>query len=154
MEIGGYTAVGLAAVALAGCGEGSNAEDAPTAREVVEHLEAEGLPIGEVKVYNARTDPNDLLGRPNGYAAKASWDNPEIKRRGDARGFNVETGGSVEVFDSDGGAADRAEYLETLAEGAPVFSEYTFQDGPVVLRVSTRLTPDQADEYEEALGEL
>jgi hypothetical protein len=144
----------LGVVVLIGCGGGSAGGDAPTAREVVRHLESEGLPVGEVKVFDEETDPNDLLGRPNGYVAKASWRNPRIEERADPGGFDVSTGGSVEVFDSEDGAARRVEYVQTLAEEAPLFGEYTFQDGSVVLRVSDRLTPDEADEYEAALGEL
>lgn len=89
---------------------------------MVAQLREAGLPIEDVTVYNERTDPNDLLGRPNGYVAKASWRDSRVRERFDRKQLDVEYGGSVEVFESEAEAERRAEYIDTLQEeGGPIF---------------------------------
>ena len=44
-----------------------------TAEDVVNALKNGGLPIGETEVYDATTDPNHQIGRPNGYTSKANF---------------------------------------------------------------------------------
>lgn len=81
-------AVVAAALALAACGDSENTADRAaggssgattsteaakltSAEDVVHALRNAGLPLGEVEGYNATTDPNNQLGRPNGYTAKS-----------------------------------------------------------------------------------
>jgi hypothetical protein len=37
-----------------------------------------------------------------------------------------------------------------LGKSAPLFAEYDYANGPILVRVSKLLTPDQAKEYEAA----
>lgn len=107
-------------------------------------------------IYTEETDPNHLLGRPNGYLSKATFEDTRIKQN-DVLGYSpgdVEAGGSVEVFTDAVGAAARTTYIQTLAKGFPGAAEYDYLAGPVLLRVSRLLTPSQGAEYESALKML
>ncbi|MDI6712700.1 MAG: hypothetical protein QMD96_05620 [Anaerosomatales bacterium] len=121
-----------------------------SAVQVVEALKAAGLPIGKVIVYNAENDPNKLLGRPGQYTEKVSWE--------DARLEQVDPedpeGGTVEVFARPEDLAARRSYLEQVTKAAPMFQQYMFEAGNVLMRVSFDLTPDQAKQYEAVLQGL
>lgn len=142
--------VGLASI---GCGTGgARAEPAPlTAAAVLDAFAARGLPIGETTRYTAETDPNKLMGRPGGYEDKATWRDTRLS---DPLLAGVEAGGSVEVYADAEGATRRAEYVATIARSSPLFAEYTYAHGRIVLRLSRQLTPDQAEQYSAALADL
>jgi hypothetical protein len=138
---------------LTACDDEANvtgqAKGAADAGAVVERLQAAGLPIAEITVYTAETDPNNLLGRPGGYESKATFRDTRIER-----GTGVGGGGSVEVFKDDDGAIRRREQMERISQSSPVLGEYTYQRGSVVLRIARALTPDQAQAYEQALKDM
>jgi hypothetical protein len=61
-------------------------------------------------------------------------------------------GGSVEVFSSQDAAVARQKYIEQIAKAAPVLAnEYDYVYGPVLVRVTGKLTPAQAAGYGRAL---
>lgn len=66
----------------------------------------------------------------------------------------VSRGGSVEVFADEDAAITRRNYMQEIGKRAPIFTEYDYQSGPVLVRVSRQLTPQQAAEYESALAAL
>ena len=104
-------------------------------------------------VYTAETDPNHLLGEPNGYTAEATFTDNRISPADTAgvRPGSIQKGGSVEVFADASSATIRRQPLGQLERNAPLpAGEYTFTNGPALLRVSGRLTPAQAAEYEAA----
>ena len=119
------------------------------AKELVAALKHSGLPVGKVICYTEETDPNDLLGRPGGYTEKCDW----ADRREEQYSPDDPVGGSVELFDTSEGAAERMEYLEGF-EGAGAFSTgYTWvvpDGGVTVLRIDQELTPKQAAAYKAA----
>jgi len=159
-----------AALLFAGCADGDGdstattgqasqtATEAPTtttaeprrldAEAVATRLKEAGLPIGEVRVYTAANDPNEQLGRPGGYTSKVSFHDTRLEQSDD---FDVDGGGSVEVFDNEKDANSRFEYVDAITRGNAMFNEYHWLDGPIFLRVSKSLTPDQAEEYHRAL---
>ena len=105
-------------------------------------------------VYTAGNDPNHLLGRPNGYTSKASFTDSRIKASSikDTSSGSVDRGGSVEVYPDQAGAAARKKYIDDTMKAAPILgTEYLYIDGPVLLRLSQLLTPDQAAQYQTAL---
>jgi hypothetical protein len=56
------------------------------------------------------------------------------------------------VFADEAGAAARKKYIDDTMKAAPILgTEYSYLDGPILLRVSQMLTPDQAAEYEKVL---
>jgi hypothetical protein len=127
---------------------------ARTAQEVVAEL---AVKVGTAKpsvVFTAETDPNKLLGRPNGYTSKASFADTRIKSSDmkDTRSGSVDIGGSVEVYTDEAGATARKKFIDETMKATPILgTEYSYVDGPVLLRVSQALTPAQAAEYEKAL---
>lgn len=132
--------------------------DAPAAEpitgaDVVKKLAAAGLPVTLTVDYDETTDPNKLLGRPNGYIDKAAFTDSRIKPNDvlDSDEGSVEVGGGVEVFASEKEAQTRADYIKTVTAGIPALTEYGYVKGGVLLRLSHQLTPAQAAEYEAAL---
>lgn len=119
-----------------------------TATEVLTGLMDAGLPIGENIAYTAETDPNELLGRPGQYTSKANFRDTRLAEQfGD---FDPGDGGSIEVFPDVAGARGRSEYVQTLGQIFSPTAEYHFIEENVLLRLSHRLLPEQAEAYEEA----
>lgn len=152
-------ACGAQPTASAGGSAGSDAtvtsdaaKPAPTANQVAASLEAKLPVMKTVKVYTAADDPNHLLGRPNGYTSKMAFSDsrvPADQLQG-VKADDVERGGSVEVFPDAAGATSRAQYIQQIAKSLPAAGEYDYTNGPVLIRVSRLLTPDQEKEYENA----
>ncbi len=122
------------------------------AEQVLAALKGQGLPIGESETYTAETDPNELLGRPGSYTSKVNFNDTSLDPQ--TATFEVEDGGSIEVFGTSDQAIARDKYIRALYEANPSWTEYGFLEGPTLLRLSKRLTPDQAAEYETALNEV
>lgn len=124
-----------------------------TADTVVKAIAAKVAAARPGFVYTADTDPNHLLGKPNGYTSEATFTDNRISPADTAgvRPGSIQKGGSVEVFADASGAAIRQQRIAQMEKDAPLLgSEYTFTDGPALLRVSGRLTPNQAAEYAAA----
>jgi hypothetical protein len=121
------------------------------AGSVVEALKGQGMPIVDYLVFTAETDPSYLHGRPAGYTAKANFRDSRLEVQHPEEPA-VEDGGSVEVFATADAARARSSYLHAMGQDAPAFAEYGYVNGPVLLRLSRRLTPAQAAEYKAALG--
>jgi len=124
-----------------------------TAAAMVAKLKAAGLPIGTVIVYTAASDPNHLLGRPNGYISAAMFTDKRLKGS-EVAGLdktNLGRGGKVEVFADAGGAKARMKYIQSCLKSMPILgSEYDYVVGTALLRVSGLLTPTQAKAYQAA----
>lgn len=152
-------ALGATALILAGaaCGAGPPVSGAAhsglTAQQVVIEL-AERIPTTTPGVvFTVETDPDHLLGQPDGYLSKAAFFDTRIDPgTASGSGGGIQRGGSVEVFTDEQGAAWRMEYLQE--QGPPYGEEYTYVSGPVLLRVANALTPWQASEYATALTEI
>ena len=156
----------LAALALAACGSSgtaSSTNDAgvfpsvgssaqKTADDVTKSLGEKIATVKLIRAYSAADDPNHLLGRPNGYTSKTAFGDSRVASTdveylaADA----VERGGSVEVFADEAGARTRMDFIQSVAKSMPLVGEYDYVKGPVLVRVSRFLTPDQAKEYEAA----
>jgi hypothetical protein len=65
------------------------------------------------------------------------------------KGFDVDGGGSVEVFRTTSQAKARMRYIERFSS---LFPEYDYVRGAVLLRVSSTLTPRQARGYQRAFA--
>jgi hypothetical protein len=120
-----------------------------TAKELVAKLKQAGLPIAKVDCFTEETDPNDLLGRPGGYASKCDW----ADKREEQYSADDLIGGSFEVFDTPEDAAARAEYLGAFEGAGALSTGYTWvvpDGGVTVLRVDQELTPTQAKRYQSA----
>jgi hypothetical protein len=122
----------------------------PSPAVVIGHLKASGIPIQGEITYTDATDTNNLLGRPHQYIGKAVWRDGRVKETGDP---GLDTGGTVEVFANTDDCTARAQYVAGIAR-TPMFAEYDYTHGSVLVRVSQKLIPSQAREYEKALATL
>jgi endonuclease YncB( thermonuclease family) len=138
-----------ALVGVSGCGSTTLP---PTADQVVRQLATQVHTASATTVYTAESDPNKLLGRPNGYVSKAEFADSRATEDSPITLAGVDGGGSVEVFADEDRATARRTYLDQIGQKLPTLaSEYDYQSGPVLVRVSHRLTPAQAAEYQSAL---
>ena len=123
---------------------GNNKAPARNASTIVQNLVDAGLPIENIIAYNEQTDPNSLLGRPNGYTSKVSFADNRIEQ------YSLDPeGGTVEVFNSIADANTRNLYVSTFS--GTLFGSYVFQSNNIIMRISHELTPAQAEEYNAAL---
>lgn len=101
-------------------------------------------------------DGNHLLGRPHQYTSAVKFSDTRVKAsdvEGDAKD-DVTHGGGIEVFANHADAQARADYIQAIVKASPIFAEYDFVSGNVVIRVSHYLTPAQAGEYKTAGDKL
>ena len=163
---------------LAGCGGGSpeakdssipfgndsttftEPEPAPavmTAEELGEALASQIATVRVTVVYTEESDPNDLLGRPNGYTSKIAFSDSRVDKD-DTQGTEkdaIERGGSIEVYPDAEGAKARSDYIQGILKGASILgSEYHYLDGSALVRVTGKLTPTVAKDYERALAAI
>lgn len=118
-----------------------------TAEEFVKKIVEAGFPIKNIIVYTEETDPNNQLGRPNGYISKANFADDRCEQY-DA---TDPEGGNFEVFKNVEDCTDRKEYLESVYKANSIFRMYMYQFDNVLFRLSRELTPSQAAEYEIAV---
>lgn len=148
---------------VTGCGsEGSESQNSANEQEesvgdmdaeaVAASMKDAGAPLEVIKVYDEESDPNEMLGRPNGYTSKLVFADDRLENTGERPG--VEDGGGVEVFDSSERAESRSEEIQDKLESAGLGTEYHYTNEGVLVRVAGELTPDQATDYEEVVGEL
>jgi hypothetical protein len=121
---------------------------AKTAETVIDRFKTAGLPVTDVVAYTAATDPDRLLGRPGNYLSKAAWVDARTGETLES-GDGISQGGSVEVFATAKDAKARAKSVQKTRGEA---KEYDYLNGPDLIRVSGKLTPDQAAAYGKAAG--
>ena len=151
------------AVLTAACGSGSKpaSSAAPgaqlaaapkTAEQVVTAITGKIPTVKLVRTLTAADDANHLLGRPNGYTSKTAFSDSRLPadQLGGTAADSGDRGGSVEVFADGAGAKARMDYIQAIGKSAALFAEYDYANGPILVRVSKLLTPDQAKEYEAA----
>ena len=121
----------------------------PTAAAVLARLATTGVPISNPLVQDETTDPNKLLGRPNGYLSRASFDIPGGDLEADPH--TIGRGGVIEVYTTEAAARARAAYLQETSKAAPILgTEYDYVRGPVLLRITGDVTPSVAAQFEAA----
>ena len=140
----------VAFLILAGCGGGD--DDTPTADDVIAAFDEAGLPVGRTTVFTEDTDPNERLGRPGQYTSKVNFHDErlEIEVNDDFQ-VSGDSGGAVEVFDSEGDAEEWLEFVESVNT---IGRTYNYREGKIVMRLSFSLTPEQAEEYAAVLDDL
>ena len=124
-----------------------------TAEKVLGKLSAAGLPMSHGAVQDENSDPNNLLGRPNGYLGRASFDveggDP------DAGQFGIDRGGVVEIFPSAAAALNRSSYIQETLKTVGIFgTEYHYLAGPVLVRITGKVKPSVAVKFETVVKEM
>lgn len=124
-----------------------NKKAAPSASSIVHSFVSYGFPVDNIVIYDSTTDPNQLLGRPDGYLSKASFADTKLDQIG-----SDPVGGTVEVFDSASAAKSRLDYVSVF--DGTIFGSYCYLNGKVLLRLDYDLTPEQKKQYEDTLDEI
>lgn len=131
--------------AVVACGGGGEEikeknKEPVTAKDVVDFLADNELPIGKVVVYDANTDPNGLLGRPNQYTSKVNFEDTrhpidtfgmteqEMQEQMDTFDdpWMFDPVNSIEVFENEADMKSRKSYLEGLTQGSSRLGEYDY----------------------------
>lgn len=116
---------------------------------VAEILAAAVSSVQQVTVITEDNDPNDLIGRPNGYASAAVLSDEGGNSSDPLPG--VDWGATVEVFEDEASAQRRSDYIQGILEENPMFgTEYNYVNGIALLRVSGELVPSVAAQYESS----
>lgn len=101
----------------------------------------------------AENDENHMLGRPGGYTARVAFELPG----GDltAKVGAVERGGDFEVWPDAAAAKRRLDYIMGILSSAPILgTEYDYLAGPVLVRVTGKVTPTVAKRIGDAVAAL
>lgn len=131
-----------------------------TAEEIVNILKEKVAYIGEYVVYTEETDLNNLLGRPNQYISKITFEDTRLEQVNKDNEFLTEEerkepiGGTIEVFSNTKDLENRKKYIETLSSSASIFNQYIYSSGNALFRLEKDLTPSQAQEYENVFYEI
>ena len=121
-----------------------------TADQLADALIKQGLPIVDKIVFDARTDPNKLLGRPGGYSSKVSFrDERYIDSEEDSMYQHT-----IETFPTAAAAQSRKRYVDKVTNGVSFLMQYQFISGRILLRMDKVLTPDEATQYDTALQKI
>lgn len=108
-----------------------------------------------VKLFDAKTDPNHQLGRPNQYIEKVSWPDPEVDHKFESDGYYDDDipaenfiGGTIEKFKNRIDLDRRYNYIKNVHLSMPTTNQYMYKKGLFLLRLDKEFTPDQAKKYE------
>jgi hypothetical protein len=119
----------------------------------------DAIPGTTFAVYTETTDPNKLLGRPNGYTAGAFINDPRVgpigadAAPGDIQAASTVSAVIIEVWPTAADAQARSDYIQGIEKTAPMMgSEYDHISGSALLRVSGILPPSINAEYTAAWG--
>ena len=132
---------------------------APKVEEVIAAFKDAGLPLGEVIIQTAETDPNERLGRPGEYVGSAQFEDTRIEQPKPMSELEYDepdlpVGGVVEMFENNKDLQARKHYLEQAYEMMPSVKQYIYASEHGLLRLEYSLTPDQAKEYETVFMSL
>lgn len=118
------------------------------AEAIAKSLQDQVPSVVKVTVITEDNDPNDLIGRPNGYISAAVLSDQGGDQSDPEPG--VVYGGTVEVFEDAEAAQRRSDYIQGILKDMPAFgTEYHYLSGPALLRVSGDIKPSVAAQYEE-----
>ena len=132
---------------------------APKVEKVIAAFKDAGLPLGEVIIQTAETDPNAKLGRPGEYIGSAQFEDTRIEQPKPMSELEYDepdlpVGGVVEMFENNKDLQARKHYLEQAYEMMPSVKQYIYASEHGLLRLEYSLTPDQAKEYETVFMSL
>lgn len=143
-----------------GSGESAEKEKPLTSDQIVQKMKDDySLPITQELTYTEETDENGLLGRPDQYTSKTSWndendaDDVEMCTEYPDEDYRYCT---LEVFENRSDAQERQDYIESVWDkgGSLRQDQYIYRAENALLRVTYAITPDQATKYEAAFYEI
>ena len=120
------------------------APDGPTMAQLV----SAGVAVNPATT-TPQDDPNDLLGRPNGYVSRATFTIPGVDALDDDPA-GCDRGGCVEQWEDAAAAQQRLDYLEQMGDASPMFAEYHYVRGELVLRIAKAADPALVEQVRAA----
>lgn len=121
-----------------------------TATEVANGLQAQIPSIVQIVTIDETNDPNNLIGRPNGYVDGAVMYDNTVAACPD---LGVDCGASIELWGDNAGAQARSAYIQEILASAPAFgSEYHYVVDGYLLRVSGDILPSVVTQWESAFN--
>jgi serine/threonine protein kinase, bacterial len=120
----------------------------PTAQNAAESIRAAIPEVTEMIALTADNDANNLIARPNGYAAATVLVDSRAQCPTDGPG--VDCGATIEQWPSAEAAQRRADYIQAIEKNLPMMSEWTTVKGNLLLRVTGKLKPSAAETYKAA----
>lgn len=126
--------------------ESEPAEEAPVDAKGLAEL-IEQPTTTKIVTITEDNDPNDLIGRPNGYVSAAILQD----KGGECDELGADCGASIEVFATQAEAGARSEYILAILKEAPMLgTEWHTLNGAALLRVTGHLKPSVAEGYAAA----
>ena len=127
-------------------------ETPKSARAIADLLEDSIAKVEKVVTITEDNDPNDSIGRPNGYVSAAVLYDSRVQC---SDGLGADCGATVEEWKTVKAAGKRADYIQSILEDAPILgAEYDTVGGTFLLRVAGDLKPSEAKQYQEAFSAL
>jgi hypothetical protein len=122
-----------------------------TARQYATALKSKLPRIRRIIVLTEDSDPNNMLGRPNGYISAAVLIDPQGESPCSGKNVGAGCGAKVEVWPNAADAAARMKYVQEQLKQMPMLgTEYDYQAGPALLRVHGTVKPSTARTYQRA----
>ena len=125
--------------------------------EIIQAFKDAGLPVGKVLIHTSASDPNKLLGRPDGYIGFAHFEDTNVEQDMPINGEDaLPKGGSIEVWKTSEEAQARKNYIEEVVKqmNMPALKQYMYLKDGVLLRLEYDIIPEQANKYNEVLQSL
>lgn len=110
--------------------------------QVVKAFKAANLPLGQLAFFTAASDPQKLLGKPNQYVEKATWQTTEKMVH------------AVEGFAAEADLQARKAAVEAAARSGAQPAEYVYAHKNILLRIHHEMIPETAGKFEQALKSL
>ncbi len=119
-----------------------------TPQSAAERIKSAIPEVREIVTVTEDNDPNNLIGRPNGYSAAAILMDSRIECSPPGS-LGVDCGATIEQWPDQAAAQKRADYIqEMLGNLQFAGTEWTTVKGNLLLRVAGELKPSEADRYE------
>lgn len=117
------------------------------ATDLANAIKAKVPEVVSVITYTESNDPNNLIGRPNGYTSAALLQDA----RAQSTDLSNDSGVVIEVFATPEAAQKRSDYIQAILTASPILgSEWNHVSGASLMRVSGKLPPSANDEYTTA----
>lgn len=119
-----------------------------TAQGVAESIRATIPEATEFIEITEDNDPNNLIGRPNGYVAANVLVDSRLPRCTD---LGADCGVMIEQWPDQAAAQNRSDYIQSTLKSMPMLGqEWNTVKGGLLLRVAGELKPSEAKAYETA----
>lgn len=121
-----------------------------TARSVAESIRGTIPEAVELIQVTEDNDPNNLIGRPNGYVAASVLVDSRLPR---CETPGADCGAMIEQWPDQAAAQRRADYIQAMLREMPMLGqEWNTVKGALLLRVAGELKPSEAKAYESAFA--